>query len=269
MPKKELDLSFLVQGTDVLELPSRGIVYPVNSALSKGKIKVRPWITAEEKLIDKFNKTNFYTILKRLVGSVVEEKIDVSEMTLGDFYFLLYNIRQLSYGSIFTTDVKCPSCGNNVETTVNLQDCQVTYLPQDFVEPIEMELPITKMKLKLRLPRLKDVIEATEATQVGSLKLGAKISPDLYKIAKCALEMELPNSDKDVLTIDKDFITEINLVWPKLPAADYVAIKNTLDKYDHGYIDTIKTKCPNCEEIIEQAPLLSTDFFRPSNRKSE
>jgi uncharacterized protein (UPF0212 family) len=266
--KKPLDLSFLTQGIDTLELPSRGILYPVNSPLSKGKLKIRPWITAEEKLIDKFNKTNFYSILRRLVEAAVEENVDITEMTLGDFFFVLYNIRQLSYGAAYTTSVRCPHCNTDVETEVDLNNCEVTYLKEGFVEPIELVLPISKIEVKLRLPRLRDVIEATESTQFESKRYGSKINSDMYKFAKCALEMKLPNEDHDILTIDKDFMTELQLIWPKMPAADYAAIKNKLDEFDHGYIDTIQTKCPNCEEMIEQAPVLSPDFFRPSPRRS-
>ena len=52
MPKKELDLSFLIQPTEEFELPSRGLHYE-DSILKKGKVHCRPWVSTDEKLIDK------------------------------------------------------------------------------------------------------------------------------------------------------------------------------------------------------------------------
>ena len=50
MAKKDLDLSFLKPNAEEFELPSRGLSYDDKSALAKGKIHIRPWVTSEEKI---------------------------------------------------------------------------------------------------------------------------------------------------------------------------------------------------------------------------
>lgn len=269
MAKKDIDLGFLIQGVETLELPSRGLVYPANNALSTGSIHIRPWLTAEEKLIDKFNRNNYFSVLKRLVENAIEEKVDVSDMSLGDFFFVLYWIRQITYGSAYTTNVVCPHCGMDVVTEIDIANFEVKYLQEEFSEPIEMEMPISGIKIKLRLPRLRDVIDATESTHASTKKLGVNISPELYKTAKCVTEMVLNNKEKDLLTDKEDFGLMINRVWPRISAADYSAVKEKLATFDHGYTGTTMTKCPKCEDLIEQGAILSTAFFRSSDRQSD
>lgn len=268
MPKKDIDLSFLVQGIERLELPSKGILYDAKNPMSSGFVHIRPWLTAEEKLIDKFNRNNYYSILKRLVESAVEEKVDAGEMSLGDFFYILYWIRQITYGSAYSTNIICPHCGLDVVTEIDMSDFDVTYLPDDIKEPIEMEMPISKIKCKLRLPRIKDIIEATESTHSVAKKMGVNISPELFKTARCVNEMVLNNKEQDILTDKDDFVYMLNTIWPRISAADYNAVKERINDYEHGYIGTTFTKCPKCENLIEQAAMLSFSFFRADDRKS-
>ncbi len=263
LPKKELDLSFLNQGSEEIELPSRGILYK-SKEIKNGKVHVRPWLTPEEKLIDKFSRGNFYNILKRLVQNVLEEKFPVEELTIGDFFYLLYWIRGLSYGPKYKTETDCPNCGARIKATIDLTKFEVTYLPE-CVEPMSMVLPKSRIEVKFRLVRLKDLIEATEKSHSETLKYGSAISPDIYKLAKCVLEMVLPNEEKTILTQEEDFSTMLNLIWPKLPAIDILALREEMAKFDHGYIKSSASKCPECENYFEQMAVLSFEFFRPSS----
>ena len=72
------------------------------------------------------------------------------------------------------------------------------------------------------------------------------------------------NENKDVLTYTKDLAILKNKIWPLIPAIDIIALKEEMSKYDHGYVDPIFVKCPECKESFEQSPLISYEFFRPS-----
>jgi hypothetical protein len=263
MPKKDLDLSFLVQGSEEIQLPSKGILYG-GTEFASGKVHIRPWLTAEEKLIDKFSRGNFYNIIKKLIQSVMEEKTSIDMLTIGDFFYLLYLIRSLSYGPKYTVNIECPKCESSIQNTIDMTKYEVTFL-EDCKEPLSIVLPKSGIEVSFRLPRLKDMIEATERTHSDSVKLGATVSPDIFKLARCVNEMTLPNEDKTILTQDEDFDTMLLKIWPKLPAIDLAAFRNEIAKYDHGFVENTFTKCPSCENYFEQAPILSFEFFRPSN----
>lgn len=268
MPKKELDLSFLIQTTEEIELPSRGILYDTPD-LKKGKLHCRPWIATDEKLIDKFNRGNFYDILKRLVQNTVEEKIKIEDLTAGDFFYILNMIRSISYGSVYIIKRHCPTCDANISVPIDLYKYPVDYIEDGKKEPFEMVLPKSGIILKYRLPRLKDIIEATEKSGFEARRFGTSISPDSYKFVKCIEEMTLPNKDNTILTQTEDFATMLHKVWPNLHTIDVLKFRNELDKHDHGIINNIEVKCPECEAQFEQAPMLSYEFFRPSSGGSE
>lgn len=262
MAKKDLDLSFLNQNYEEIELPSLGKLYK-NKEVKNGKIHIRPWVTTEEKLIDKFNKGNFYSVVKRLVQNTIEEKFNVEELTKGDFFYLLYWVRLLSYGSTYNMDTQCPKCSSDIKVKIDLKDFPVTYLP-DIIEPISFTMPQTKIELKMRLPRVKDIIDATEKTHSDYMRIGININEELYLFAKCVEEMILPNEERTVLTDKDDFDTMLHRIWSKLPASDILAFREELKKYNHGYVENSFVKCPECEKFFEQAPVLSFEFFRPS-----
>jgi len=268
MPKKELDLSFLTQTTEEIELPSRGLFYEMPE-LKKGKLHIRPWIATDEKLIDRFNKGNFYDVLKRLVQNVVEEKIKVDELTSGDFFYLLNMIRAISYGSVYLIKRSCPSCDANISVPINLYDYPVDFIEDGKKEPFETTLPKSGIIIKYRLPRLKDIIEATEKTSFEAKRFGSAISPDSYKLVRCVEEMTLPNKDNTILTQAEDFSTMLHKIWPNLHTIDVLKFRSELEKHDHGNNTNIEVKCPECEAKFEQAPLLSYEFFRPSSGGSE
>ena len=269
MARKEIDLSFMKPVYDTFELPSRGVLYDKTNPLSKGFLSVRPWVTAEEKLIDKLQSYNFYHIMKKLIENTIEEPVNIDEMTIGDFFFTLYWIRQISYGSVYSIRTSCPECRTDVKVNIDVALCEKTYIPEDVIEPFNLTLPITNIELKLRLPRIKDLIEATENSQYKEKQFGVKINETTFKKVKCIQSMILPNEARDELTSEDDFAYMLNVIWPKLPAADSAAIDAIMNKYDHGYIGTVPCHCPNCDKIIEQAPILSAEFFRPSSEESE
>ena len=78
--------------------------------------------------------------------------------------------------------------------------------------------------------------------------------------------MLLPNTDKTILTGLDDFDTMLHKIWSKLPANDVLAFREEIKKYNHGYVDNIFVKCPECGDYFEQSPVLSLEFFRPSGQ---
>ncbi|NLE05619.1 MAG: hypothetical protein GX638_12575 [Crenarchaeota archaeon] len=268
MPKKELDLSFLIQPVEEFELPSRGLHYK-DSILKKGKLHCRPWVSTDEKLIDKFNRGNFYDILKRLVKNVLEEKIDVDELTTGDFFYLLNMIRSISYGSVYMIKRTCPSCDSNITVPVDLYDFPIKFLEDESKEPFEVTLPKSGIIIKYRLPRLRDSIEATEKSQFEAKRLGVSISPDSYKMVRCIEEMTLPNKENTILTQKDDFAVMLHKIWPIIQGIDILKFRSEIDKHDHGVVENIEIKCPECESKFEQGPVLTYEFFRPSSGGSE
>ena len=261
--KIELDLSFLQPHYDKIDLPSMGSPYPESNPFSKGSVRIRPWGSTEEQYVDNFNKGNFYTIIESLLSNAILEKCDITKLTLGDAFYILYWIRSLSYGSKYELETQCPHCNEIVKVSVDISECPIKYLDTNLTE-FNFILPSSKIEVKYRLTYLEDMIEST--TKNDKTKIGgkSKFSAEINRLIRVVTEMTLPNENKDVLTYTKDLAILKNKIWPLIPAIDIIALKEEMSKYDHGYVDPIFVKCPECKESFEQSPLISYEFFRPS-----
>lgn len=272
MSKKtlDIDLSFLSNTYEPIQLPSKGKPYDKSSPLSKGTVNIRSWVTSEEKLIDKLTTGNFYSIICKLVSSAVQERFDINELTDADLFFLLYNIRSMTYGSTYKIDTTCPECGEKTTVTVDIYNYPITFLDK-YDDTFTVELPKTKIKLKMRYPKVKDLIESTETKHSDIFKMGIKINSDIYRYALCTEEMTLPNAEGNVLneeTMDNFLPFTLKNIWVKLPAGDITAIRKAIKKYEHGYLENADVQCTECQAYFPQAPLLGWSFFRSESGES-
>lgn len=269
MKKKNIDLSFLNPTYEEIELPSKGLLY--EGGLSNGKIHVRSMLTAEEKLFDRINKANFNDIIDQIIQRCTQEDIDVNSLTLGDKLFLLYWIRVKTYGPEYTVRIRCDNCGEENNFNISLSEFDIKYLNETIteeelskgIEPIEVVLPETKIKVKIHIPRNRDFKEATSISYVQMKKKGVALDPIFYQKLLCIDEIVLPNETGDILTQKEDFNLIIE-IFEKLPSKDNLYIDKVLKKYDHGIVDPIYKPCNYCGELIEIYPVLNIEFFRPS-----
>lgn len=276
MKTQEIDFSFFNVQADEFELPSRGLPYNKASGISNGKIHIKPWTTATEKIIDKLNTGNFYSILSRLVEASVVEPIVVEELTDQDLAFIVYWARALTYGSTYKISATCPSCGENISTIINIRDFEPTYL-EKYDDVFDVDVPVAPnsdkvIKMKMKLPRVKDLILTSEIKYSDLLKMGIKVNSELHRYALCTTEMILPNANQDVLNSETtpNFLgLTIKKIWNSLPASSILYIRKIIEKYKHGYIEPVKVQCPACNQLFNHNPVLNDDFFRPVNAEPE
>lgn len=278
MPKQSLDLSFLTTPYEEIELPSKGLVYKnddslnednspkYTSNLKKGILHIRPWVAAEEKVIDRLVRGNFYSVIKRLIEDATQENIKAETLTLGDVLFILYQLRALTYGPKYKVNITCPFCEKSVDVSLNIYDYDVTYLNKQEVSST-FTLPKSGIEVTLRIPLFGDFMASTEEKLSNMYTSGIKVTPSQYLIARCIESMILPNEAKQELTQD-NFGDIIDRILPKLPMLDNVILTEEMNKFEHGIIKSIGVKCPECERIVQVDALLRDEFFRPSFTKS-
>lgn len=278
MAKQALDLSFLTTPYEEIELPSRGLVYKNDDSLNednsprytanlkKGILHIRPWIAAEEKVIDRLVRGNFYSVIKRLVEDATQENIKAETMTLGDVLYVLYQLRALTYGSKYKVNVTCPFCEKSVDVSLDIYSYETTFLNATETTTTII-LPKSGIEVTLRIPLFGDFIESTEEKLSSTYKSGIKVTPSQYLTARCITSMILPNEVKQELT-QENFGDIIDKVLPRLPMLDTVALTEELNKFEHGIIKPISVKCPECEKIFSVDALLRDEFFRPSGTRT-
>ena len=85
--------------TEVIELPSKGLVYPENNPLSSGKVEIKYMTAKEEDILTNQSYIQKGIVLDKLLQSVLVSKVDINDLIIGDKNALLVATRILGYGS--------------------------------------------------------------------------------------------------------------------------------------------------------------------------
>ena len=95
--------------TEVIELPSKGLVYPKDNPLSSGKVQIKYMTAKEEDILTNQSYIQKGNVLDKLLESVVVDKININDLIVGDKNALLIATRILGYGNNYEVTID----GNN------------------------------------------------------------------------------------------------------------------------------------------------------------
>lgn len=89
--------------TEVVELPSKGLLYPESSPLSSGTVEMKYMTAKEEDILTNQTYINKGTVLDELLKSlVVTSGVNVKDLIVGDKNAVLIAARVLGYGKDYT-----------------------------------------------------------------------------------------------------------------------------------------------------------------------
>ena len=91
--------------TEVIELPSKGLVYPKDNPLSGGKVEIKYMTAKEEDILTNQSYIQKGNVLDKLLESVLVTKINIDDLIIGDKNALLIATRILGYGNDYEVEV--------------------------------------------------------------------------------------------------------------------------------------------------------------------
>ena len=166
--------------TEMVDLPSNGLVYPPTNPLSSGKVEMKYMTAKEEDILTSQNLIKKGVVIDRLLDSlIITNGVKSNDLLLGDKNAVMVAARILAYGPEYACEVTNPTTGEPVSHTFNLADCPFKKLPKDVKENnFEVDLPISKKKITFKL------LDGKEEEQIlkdidASKKLGSQVSPEL------------------------------------------------------------------------------------------
>ena len=176
--------------TEVIDLPSKGLLYPEDSPLSSGKVEMKYMTAREEDILTNVNYLEQGIVIDKLLESLVVSKIDHNELLIGDKNALLIAARVLGYGK----DYEIEYLGQPY--TVDLSELKLKELDESLFEKgkneFEFTLPTTNTKIKFKL-----------LTQGDETKINEEIK-GLQKIDKNASYENTTRLKHMILSIDGD-----------------------------------------------------------------
>ena len=84
--------------TEMVELPSRGLLYPKDSVLAEGKIEMKYMTAREEDILTNQNYIQNGTVVDKLLQSLIVTPINYGDLLVGDKNAILIASRVLGYG---------------------------------------------------------------------------------------------------------------------------------------------------------------------------
>jgi hypothetical protein len=142
--------------TEVVDLPSKGLLYPKDSPLAGGTIELKYMTAKEEDILTSRNLIQKGIVLDKLLEAIiVDEKVSLNDLLLGDKNSIMIATRILGYGKDYTVQLTDPSTGDKQEETFDLTkvgDKKIDYkLFKSGKNEFEFELPSSKIKIMFRL----------------------------------------------------------------------------------------------------------------------
>lgn len=173
--------------TEVIELPSQGLLYPEGHPLSKGTVEIKYMTAREEDILSSQNLIKKGIVLDKLFESiVVESGLDINDIFIGDKNAILLATRILGYGADYTVELTDPFTSEKQEVTIDLSIIQT--------KDIDESLLNSKNIYKFELPSNKKVIEFKLLTHGDE----QQITKDIQALEK--LNKTKNSSSSDVTT---------------------------------------------------------------------
>ena len=199
--------------TEVVDLPSKGLLYPKESALSSGKIEIKYMTAKEEDILTSVNLIQKGVVIEKLLESlIVDKSIKVSDLLIGDKNAVLIASRILAYGKEYEVEVE----GRKVE--VDLTTLKDKFIDESIVtnnsNEFEFELPATKRKITFKFLTSADEKEIDKEVE-GYKKVGDGIGYELTTRLKHQIISVDGDSKKTSINhfVDNEFLSRDSMAF--------------------------------------------------------
>ena len=234
--------------TEIVELPSKGLVYPEDHILRSGKIEMKYMTAKEEDILTNQNYIQKGVVLDKLVEALVMNKFKVDELVTGDKNALLVASRILGYGKDYTF-----SYGGN-EYTVDLSTLDEKPFDTTLITSrgtFKFILPTSGVEVEFKLLTDKDNEKVNQEIE-GLKKLNKDSSPEITTRLKHQIVAIGGNIDKNAI---REFV-EYNLL-----AADSRALRKYIKDIAPDINMSTKVVIDGVEEDIDIP--INLNFFWP------
>jgi len=184
--------------TEVIELPSKGLLYPQDNPLSSGKIEMKYMTAKEEDILTNQAYIQKGIVLDKLLQALIVSKINYNDLIIGDKNAIMVAARILGYGKDYTFEY------GNQEYTVDLS--QIDNKPFDYsnkgVNEFSYTLLSTGTNITYKILTHGD--EQKIQTEIDGLKkINKNASPELSTRLKYMITSV--NGDRETKTI-REFV---------------------------------------------------------------
>jgi len=192
--------------TEMVELPSKGLVYPEANPLSSGKIEMKYMTAKEEDILTNQSYIQKGIVLDELIKSLIQTPgVKYEDLVVGDKNALLVAARILGYGKDYTFNY------SGEEQTVDLTTIDNKPLNESLfksgINEFEYTLPSTNIKITFKLLTGHDE-KKINAELEGLKKINKNNSPELSTRLKYMITSVEGNTESKSIRefVDNNFL---------------------------------------------------------------
>ena len=162
--------------TEMVELPSKGLLYPEGHPLSAGQVEMKYMTAREEDILTNQNYLKQGIVIDKLLQSLLVTKFDYNDLFIGDKNAIMIAARILGYGKDYEFTYEGES------HTIDLSELPTIYADEEKftkgVNEFEFTLPHSGNKITFKLLNGHDE-KAIEAELKGLKKINKDNTPEV------------------------------------------------------------------------------------------
>ena len=190
--------------TEIVSLPSKGLLYPEDNPLSSGKVEMKYMTAKEEDILTNQSYIQNGTVIDKLLQSLIVSDINYNDLLIGDKNALLIASRILGYGSEYKFTYE------GQEETIDLTTIKEKELDESLYQKglnrFTFELPSTGTNIVFKLLTHGDEIKIQNEIK-GLQKLNPDNSPEATTILKhMIISVDGKEERKDVRSFVDNFL---------------------------------------------------------------
>ena len=251
--------------TEIIDLPSKGRLYPSDNPLSSGKVEMKYMTAKEEDILTSSNLIQkgivVDTLLRALVVSNGEGKsINYGDLCIGDKNAIMVAARILGYGADYPIEMTCPACQSKQKSSVDLASLENKDIDESLLDggPIyDFHLPASKRDITFKILTHSDEKKIEEEAKKMKKKNfgGNGITYELTSRLKHMIQSIDGATDSKAI---KTFVEEEFL------SRDSLAFRKHIESMSPDVDMSVHFECEHCghEEPSIQMPM-NVNFFWP------
>lgn len=242
--------------TEIIELPSKGLLYDKSNPLSAGTVEMKYMTAKEEDILTSPNLVRQGIAIERLLKSLIVTDVNQDDVLVCDKNAIVVAARVLAYGKDYEVTITCLKCGKQHPITVDLTKLQ----DKDF----DSTLLTNGNKFSYTLPNSKRVIEFKMLTTKDEKNIEAE-TEQMKKVD--------PNIDAENSTRLKYMITSVDGVSDNVRIRSFVdneflskdafEFRKYVDKVSPAIDMSFDFICATCDDHSRRVVPMTVNFFWP------
>lgn len=242
--------------TEIVPLPSKGLLYPKDNPLSQGFVEIKYMTTREEDILSTPSYIQQGVVLDKLCEAIIVTKgVKFNDLMIGDKNAILFAARTYGYGPLYQTQVTTDS-GTEIPITVDLRELQNKEIDESLIIPGENRFKYTLPSGKTVEFKLLSVKDQKDID--NEIKGYKKLGPN-YPVSNLTIRLK-----KMILSVNGSTNpTEVSNYVDNMLASDSRAFREYVSKVQPDVDLKVEVEDPTTGDIFRGDFTIGVDLFYP------